>query len=86
MMIFDLRLKFALEFLRLNCAFGFEAEPAPGLIHMNLQHAVFELELVASPPAPVVKPPDGEETPKAANDDDCAWPLLPFPEDWCASN
>ena len=53
---------------------------------MNLQHAVLHLELVASPPAPVVKPPDDDEAPKAANDNHHVWPLMPFPDGWCASN
>ncbi len=26
-----------------------------------------------------------DATPKAANDNEGAWPLLPFPDSWCAS-
>ena len=72
----------ALEFLRLN----FAPEPATELINMNLQYDLFHLALFASPPAPAAKPADDEETPRPANDNHRIWPLMPFPDDWCASN
>jgi hypothetical protein len=53
---------------------------------MNLQWAFFHPPRDASPPVPFTKPFDDEEAPKAANDNHRIWPLMPFPEDWCASN
>jgi hypothetical protein len=58
---------------------------APGLIDMNLQCANLLLAVVSLPPLPVVEPTD-EDAPEPANDNGIAWPLMPFPEDWCALN
>ena len=53
---------------------------------MNLQYDFLHLARAASPPVPAAEPFDDEEVPKAANDNHRIWPLMPFPEDWCASN
>ena len=57
---------------------------------MIFQYDFFNLALAVPPPVPVITPLDGEERPRvsseAANDNHRIWPLLPFPEDWCASN
>jgi hypothetical protein len=57
----------------------------PGLIDMNLTCAGLRLAIVAAPPPPIVQPAN-EEPPKAANDNEATWPLIPFPSGWCASN
>lgn len=61
---------------------------------MNLQCVFLHLAVISSPPAPRTESHDNEDmakaagkTPhKAANDNQIVWPLMPFPEDWCASN
>ncbi|WP_407183292.1 hypothetical protein [Bradyrhizobium centrosematis] len=51
---------------------------------MNLQFARLRLALRSTPPAPVAGTP-AQELPKAANDNQMAWPFVPFPPGWHAS-
>ena len=57
---------------------------------MNLQCAHLHLVIASPSPAPVIRPTDDDEANQrlleAANDNEIAWPLMPFPEDWCASS
>jgi hypothetical protein len=52
---------------------------------MNLQCACLRLALRPTPPAPPGKM-SVHEPPKAANDNQAAWPYLPFPAGWYASS
>jgi hypothetical protein len=49
---------------------------------MNLQCAYLQLAVVSPPRAK----PTADRSPKAANDNQPVWPLLPFPASWFASN
>ena len=57
---------------------------------MNLQCAYLHLAIVSPPPAKPIadtSPKTANKTAdKAANDNYPAWPLLPFPAGWHASN
>ncbi|MVT51951.1 hypothetical protein GPL17_15805 [Bradyrhizobium yuanmingense] len=48
---------------------------------MKLQCARLRLALRVIPPAPIVS-----TAPQAANDNQMAWPYVPFPPGWYASN
>jgi hypothetical protein len=50
---------------------------------MNLQCACLRLALRSTPPAPLAKTPEQEPP---ANDNQLAWPFLPFPLGWYATN
>ncbi|WP_193374176.1 MULTISPECIES: hypothetical protein [Bradyrhizobium] len=52
---------------------------------MKLQGARLRLALRMTPPAAVVRTPS-QEPPQAANDNQAAWSLVPFPPGWYASN
>jgi len=52
---------------------------------MNLQCACLRLAVRSTPPAPLART-SVQEPPKAANDNQMAWPLLPFPLGWYAAN
>ncbi|MET4272570.1 MULTISPECIES: hypothetical protein [unclassified Bradyrhizobium] len=56
-----------------------------GATTMNLQCACLRLALRSTPPAPLAKTPE-QEPRKAANDNQLAWPFLPFPFGWYATN
>jgi hypothetical protein len=53
---------------------------------MNLQCAFLHLAVISPPVVPRSETPDEEDAPRAANDNQTVWPLMPFPEDWCASS
>jgi hypothetical protein len=55
---------------------------------MNLQCARLHLAVVSPPPVvrSATRSSDYDDARKAANDNRIAWPLIPFPEGWCALN
>ncbi|MFK4486880.1 hypothetical protein [Bradyrhizobium sp. USDA 336] len=52
---------------------------------MKLQCARLRLALRVIPPAPIVSTAS-QRPPQAANDNQMAWPYVPFPPGWHASN
>nr|GAJ35208.1 hypothetical protein BDOA9_0144090 [Bradyrhizobium sp. DOA9] len=73
---------------RLNFADGrtFEAgELRGGTTMMKLQCAPLRLALRVAPPAPIVSMASQRPL-QAANDNQLAWPYVPFPPGWYASN
>ncbi|WP_193409726.1 MULTISPECIES: hypothetical protein [unclassified Bradyrhizobium] len=52
---------------------------------MNLQCASLRLALRSTTPDPIARTP-AHDPPKAANDNQTAWPLVPFPSGWYAAN
>jgi hypothetical protein len=52
---------------------------------MNFQCAFLRLAMV-TPPTTSATRPAANRLPKAANDNDPVWPLIPFPAGWHASS
>jgi hypothetical protein len=51
----------------------------------DYQTLLEKVEAAITSTAPKLVWVDASDVPLAANDNDCEWPLLPFPEGWHAS-